>query len=111
MPVTAPVFTAAAIRGQLADIAERALKTWAQAVLAYFLVGDTLDVFHADWGGALGVSLGAALISVLTSLASLPMGQPGTASATSSVVPAVDLNVYRQAATYGDHSAELKETP
>jgi hypothetical protein len=104
------MITAAAVRGQLADIAERAAKTAAQVLLAYFAVGQ-LDAFHADWGKALSLAAGAAILSVLSSLASLPMGQPGTASATSSVVPAVGLNVYQAAATYGDRSAQLKETP
>jgi hypothetical protein len=102
------MITAAAARGQLLDISERAVKTWAQAAFAYFIVGQSFDVFHADWGGAMGVSLGAALLSVLSSVASLPGGQPGTASLTSAVFPAADLNAYQHSAEYGEHTAPLK---
>lgn len=101
-----PMLTAAAVRGQLLDIGERALKTFCQALLAYFAVGQ-MDAFHADWGNALSLAAGAAILSVLSSLASLPGGQPGTASLTSAVFPAADLNAYQQSAEYGEHTAPI----
>lgn len=47
--------------------AERALKTWAQAALA-FLGSGTIGLFEVNWGNMLSVSLGAAFLSVLTSI-------------------------------------------
>lgn len=48
---------------------ERAVRTVAQSLLALWLVGDvTFDVLNVDWGEALGVSLGAGVLSLLTSL-------------------------------------------
>jgi hypothetical protein len=61
------------------DAAERALKTAAQALLGFFGVG-LLDVINADWTGGLSIALGAAVLSVLTSIVSLPISGNGTAS-------------------------------
>ena len=47
---------------------ERAIKTVAQAALAYLGSG-TVGLFTIDWTGMLSVSLGAGLLSVLTSIA------------------------------------------
>ena len=69
------------------DAVERAVKTFAQALLAYFGVG-ALDVLHANWGNALSLALGAAVLSVLTSLLSLSLGNSGTDSLTTAVEPA-----------------------
>jgi hypothetical protein len=55
------------------DAIERAIKTFAQSVIAMFSA-DTLNVLKADFGQLLAVSLGAALISLLTSLASSTVG-------------------------------------
>ena len=71
----------------LADLIERAVKTAAQTAVTV-LGADKLDVLHVDWETVLGLSGGAALLSVLTSLASLKIGSSGTASATSAVEPA-----------------------
>ena len=71
----------------LKDAAERAIKTFAQTLLAYF-GADALDVLQADWGNALSIALGAVVLSALTSLLSLKLGHSGTASATDAVVPA-----------------------
>lgn len=49
----------------------RAVKTWAQAGVAYLGSG-AAGVFEADWVGFLSVSLMAAVLSILTSLAGLP---------------------------------------
>lgn len=67
------------------DAAERAIKTFAQTMLAYF-GADAFDVLQANWGNALSVALGAVVLSVLTSLLSLKLGNSGTASATDAVV-------------------------
>jgi hypothetical protein len=68
------------------DTLERAAKTAVQTLLAYFGAG-ALDVFHADWGNALSVTLGAVVLSVLTSVASYNLGNSGTASLTTAVEP------------------------
>jgi hypothetical protein len=59
--------------------AERALKTAAQ-VLVTFLGADLVDVFAVDWQRAAGVAVGAAVISVLTSVASAQVGEPNSPS-------------------------------
>lgn len=60
------------------DVAERALKTACQAA-AGVLAGSTL--VDMDWPGALAIVGTAVLGSLLTSLASLPVGEVGSASA------------------------------
>lgn len=68
------------------DLTERAVKTAAQTAVTV-LGADQLNVLHVDWETVLGLSGGAALLSVLTSLASLGVGTSGTASATKAVEP------------------------
>lgn len=46
---------------------ERAIKTVAQAAVA-FLGSGSIGLFDADWAGLISVSLGAGLLSVLTSI-------------------------------------------
>jgi len=46
---------------------ERSVKTFFQSLLAMF-GGQQLQVFEVDWVGVLGVSLGAALLSIATSV-------------------------------------------
>lgn len=58
---------------------ERAVKTAAQAGLAFFIVGETA-LQGVDWGQVAGVAGVAALASVLTSLASGPFGPANTPS-------------------------------
>jgi len=49
---------------------ERAVRTVAQTLLALWLVGDlAFNALTVDWGEALGVGLGAGILSLLTSLA------------------------------------------
>lgn len=68
------------------DAGERAVKTIAQTLLALWLVGDVaFNALSVDWGEALGVALGAGVISVLTSLVSL--NASGTISPASVVSP------------------------
>ena len=71
----------------LVDLTERAVKTAAQTAVTV-LGADKLDVLHVDWETVLGLSGGAALLSVLTSLGSERIGNGGTASATKAVEPA-----------------------
>lgn len=55
-----------------ADAGERAVKTFAQVALVSLgqdAVG--VDVFSADWRNVLGLAASAALVSVLTSVASI----------------------------------------
>ena len=46
---------------------ERAIKTLAQSALAYLGTG-TVGLFEIDWTGLASVSLGAGLLSILTSI-------------------------------------------
>jgi hypothetical protein len=62
------------------DLAERAVKTAAQTALTV-LGAEQLNVLHVDWETVTGLAGGAALLSVLSSLASLKFGNTGTASA------------------------------
>ncbi|ODS21082.1 holin [Corynebacterium diphtheriae] len=64
------------------DLAERAIKTFAQALLAVLAVG--VPIWELDWSGAFGIAATATVISVLTSIASISVGTQGTASAVSS---------------------------
>ena len=49
----------------------RAVKTWAQAGIAYIGTG-AVGVLELDWVGFASVSIMAAVLSILTSLAGLP---------------------------------------
>lgn len=69
----------------LKDAGERAAKAFSYAVIAVFGVGDGFDAFHADWGNALSMGCGAAVLSVLGSVASYKFGNSGTASLTKAV--------------------------
>jgi hypothetical protein len=70
------------------DASERAVKTFAQALLAVLTVQGVSDLLSVDWGRALSVAGLATVISFLTSLLSLRLGNSGTASATEAVEPA-----------------------
>jgi len=48
---------------------ERAIKTFAQTAVAYFGAG-SVGLFTVDWVAFLSVSLGSAVLSLLTSIAS-----------------------------------------
>lgn len=48
-------------------VCDRAIKTFAQSLLAAFAVG--VGIFDIDWKGALSIAATAVLASVLTSLA------------------------------------------
>ena len=55
---------------------ERAVKTFAQG-LAALLVADGTDLLTTNWGDRLSVAGMAAVVSILTSVASGAVGQPG----------------------------------
>jgi hypothetical protein len=55
---------------------ERAAKTFAQA-LAALLVADGTNIIATDWGGRTSVAAMAAVVSVLTSVASSGVGDGG----------------------------------
>jgi hypothetical protein len=55
------------------DAVERAVKTVAQALIA-LISADTMNVLSADLVQLLGVSLGAGIVSLLTSIASSAVG-------------------------------------
>jgi hypothetical protein len=52
------------------DVAERAVKTFAQAVVAVLIASTVTSAFAVAWLPVIGTGLLAALISVLTSVAS-----------------------------------------
>jgi len=54
---------------------ERAVKTFAQSLVALFLAGTT--ILNIDWQQSLAVAATAALVSVLTSVASNGIGAEG----------------------------------
>lgn len=60
------------------DLGERAIKTFAQTLLAVLAVG--VPVWEMEWVSALGIAAGATVLSVLTSIASASTGNHDTAS-------------------------------
>jgi hypothetical protein len=71
----------------LKDAAERALKTAAQSILGILTLGG-VDVVHLNWGDTFAIAGTATVISVLTSIVSVGVGNSGTASLTNAVEPA-----------------------
>lgn len=63
--------------------AERSLKTFAQALVGVFVAGVT--VLSVDWRAAIAVAATAAAVSLLTSVASAPFGNPGPSLADESI--------------------------
>jgi hypothetical protein len=61
------------MKNLLKDIAERAVKTFAQSLVAVGLAGAT-DLLSVDWVNALSVAGLATLVSILTSIASSKIG-------------------------------------
>ncbi len=64
----------------LRDTAERAVRAFAWSVLSVFTVAQGFNAFRADWADALGVGVGAAVLSLLASLAASHVGDPRSAS-------------------------------
>lgn len=69
------------------DAFERGVKTFAQALLAIFLVAPQTNVINFDWPGALGVSATAAVISILTSVVSAGVTKNTATVSPASVAP------------------------
>ena len=63
------------------SLLERAVKTFCQAALA-LLVGDGLTLLSVDWPTVASVAGLAAVVSVLTSIASAPFGPSDSPSLT-----------------------------
>ncbi|MFC6017810.1 holin [Plantactinospora solaniradicis] len=59
---------------------ERAVKTFAQSGVA-LLTGDGLGLVNVDWGTTASVAGLAALVSLLTSVATSSIGEPNSPSA------------------------------
>lgn len=69
-------------RGFWIGTADRAIKAFATTLLLLLGGGQTgLNLLAVNWRAALATAGGAALLSVLTSLVSAPIGEPGTTSA------------------------------
>ena len=66
------------------DAAERAIKTFAQALIAGLTAG-AVGILDVPWVDVLSVSALVAVLSVLTSLVSAPFSSKGTASLISEV--------------------------
>ena len=63
------------------DAVERSVKTMAQTLLTLWLTSEAVfNILTVDWVQALGVALGAAVLSVLTSVASAAKAGTDTAS-------------------------------
>lgn len=58
---------------------ERCLKSAAQTLLLLFGAGQ-LDIVHVDFGHSASLAAGAAVLSLLTSVVSLPVGPSGSPS-------------------------------
>ena len=65
--------------------AERALKTFAQSLVAVFAAG-SVTLLDVDWTQALAVSGTAAIVSVLTSIVSAGVGNYGPSLTSEAVV-------------------------
>lgn len=61
------------------DATERAIKTFAQVILALGAAG-MLDAFKVDWVTVLGIGLGATILSYATSIVSAEIRKSDTAS-------------------------------
>lgn len=73
--------------GVVKATAERAAKTFLQALAALALGDGVFDLFSFDWRAALTMSASAAVLSVLSSLGSTAVGNPGPSLASETVVP------------------------
>lgn len=61
-------------------VMDRAVKSFAQALLLLWGADAAFNVVEVDVRGAFGVAAGAAVLSFLTSLVSAPIGDQGTTS-------------------------------
>lgn len=67
--------------------AERAVKTAGQAVAGLLLADQPFDIAQANLPRLAGVALGGALLSLVTSVATAPVGEPDDPSAVSKTTP------------------------
>lgn len=75
----------------LKDMAERAIKTFAQAAIAALGAGAT-GLIGIDWINVLSIAGFATLVSILTSIVSTKIGDSDTASAVNSTENKVEEN-------------------
>ena len=68
------------LRSFVVPALERAVKTFAQTLLALFLADATFSILQVDWQKSLATAGGAAVLSLLTSVVSARFGQPGSPS-------------------------------
>lgn len=59
---------------------DRAVKSFAQALLLLWGASEGFNVLQIDVGPAFGVAAGAAVLSLLTSIVSAPAGDKGSTS-------------------------------
>lgn len=93
--------------------AERALKTFAQT-LAALLVADGTGLLDSQWVPRLSAAGMAALLSVLTSVASAGVSEPGPSLGTEVLAPAVEAKVAPDSPTgavAGPGSSIPEDTP
>jgi Putative lactococcus lactis phage r1t holin len=70
---------------QLLDVGERALRTFAQSLVAFILTyGSGVGLADVDWRQGLGLAVVAAVVSLLTSVASWGVGPEGPSLVTES---------------------------
>jgi TRAP-type uncharacterized transport system fused permease subunit len=62
------------------DAAERSLKTFFQVFLAIAIEENVFNALELDWKQIIGIALGAALVSIATSVVSSTVGKHETAS-------------------------------
>lgn len=74
-------------RGFWIAAAERALKTGAQVMAAAIIVDGVVDVLALDWVHTLSITIGAMLLSVLTSLGGLAVSGTGPSIAGAERLP------------------------
>ena len=65
---------------------ERAMKTFCQTLVAVLGAG-SVGLLNADWTTSLSTAGMAALLSVLTSIGSTPVGKPGSPSLVGAIQP------------------------
>lgn len=62
------------------DLAERAVKSGAQGLLIFWGGDQVFNAWDADWATAGGIALGAAVLSMLTSLVSRKVGDDSSSA-------------------------------
>lgn len=60
------------------ELIERAIKTMAEALLAWIMVGQ--PIWEMDWKQGFGLAATATVVSILASIASTQVGDPESAS-------------------------------